>query len=684
MVVAIILLATLVAGAATAAVEADREAAFARVFPDADSFGAPEGTPPAATAYRDGQVVGYAFLTRDVVGSNGFSGKPLDIAIGLDLDGRITGAEIVEHHEPILVIGVTDADLAAFVAQYRGLDIRDRVSLEDEPGVRRIDAVSGATVSSVVMNDAVLRAARAVARSRGLLGDAAAALDLDSFAPASWDELLAEGALARLRLSNATVDAALARVGGGAYGPPGMTRDPAATFIDLYVGLATPAAIGRNLLGERLHERLMASIRPDDQLLFVAARGLFSFKGTAWRKSGIFERIEIIQGDRALAPVKDWYRPVARVVAEGAPELRTAAIFVVPAGSGFDPTRPWRLELLVPGESDQGVVYARFALPYRPPARLLAPAAETAPSPAPLWLGIWKRDAGRVAVVVVALMALTLILVFEDAIVRRRQVYYWVRYGFLAFTLLWLGWYAGAQLSLINVITFAQALLSGFRWDIFLVAPLIFVLWSYVALTLLFWGRGVFCGWLCPFGALQEIVNRLARLLRIPQISLPFVVHERLWMIKYVVFIGLFALAFGDYDRVQPLIEVEPFKTAIVLRFDRAWPFVAYALALLAVGLFIERAYCRYLCPLGAALAIPARLRMFEWLKRKWQCGSQCQICAKRCTVQAIHPDGHINPNECIHCLNCQVLYYDDRSCPPLIERRKRRERARRAMEAAS
>ena len=39
-------------------------------------------------------------------------------------------------------------------------------------------------------------------------------------------------------------------------------------------------------------------------------------------------------------------------------------------------------------------------------------------------------------------------------------------------------------------------------------------------------------------------------------------------------------------------------------------------MALLVAGLFVERFYCRYLCPLGAALAIPARLRMFDWLKR--------------------------------------------------------------------
>jgi polyferredoxin len=170
----------------------------------------------------------------------------------------------------------------------------------------------------------------------------------------------------------------------------------------------------------------------------------------------------------------------------------------------------------------------------------------------------------------------------------------------------------------------------------------------------------------------------------VPQLRLPFGLHERLWPIKYVVFIGLFALSLGPMLVAQEWAEVEPFKTAIVLRFDRTWPFVVYALGLLGVGLFVERAFCRYLCPLGAAFGIPAKLRLFEWLRRHHQCARPCQICAVGCPVQAIHPDGRINPNECIHCLACQTNYYDDHVCPPMMERRKRRERRAAMLASAS
>ena len=143
-----------------------------------------------------------------------------------------------------------------------------------------------------------------------------------------------------------------------------------------------------------------------------------------------------------------------------------------------------------------------------------------------------------------------------------------------------------------------------------------------------------------------------------------------------MIFLGLFGVSLMSIEQAEHLAEVEPFKTAIVLKFVRAWPFVAYALALLAAGLFVERFFCRYLCPLGAALAIPARMRMFDWLKRYRDCGNPCQSCANQCPVQAIHPTGEINPNECVNCLHCQVLYQSRTICPVVIKREKRREAA--------
>ena len=274
-----------------------------------------------------------------------------------------------------------------------------------------------------------------------------------------------------------------------------------------------------------------------------------------------------------------------------------------------------------------------------------------------------------------ALVLLTAVFFFQDWLARRPVLTDRFRLAFLLFTLFGIGFYANAQLSVVNVMTFFNALITDFRWDYFLMEPLIFTLWFAVAASLMFWGRGAFCGWLCPFGALQELLNRAAKAVRIPQIEVPWWLHERAWALKYMIFMVLIGISLYSLSLAEKLAEVEPFKTAIILKFVREWPYVLFAVTLLAAGLFIERFYCRYLCPLGAALSIPGKVRLFEWLKRYKQCGSPCQRCAADCMVQAIHPEGQINANECLYCLHCQTLYHDSQRCPVVIQRTLRNER---------
>jgi NosR/NirI family nitrous oxide reductase transcriptional regulator len=150
--------------------------------------------------------------------------------------------------------------------------------------------------------------------------------------------------------------------------------------------------------------------------------------------------------------------------------------------------------------------------------------------------------------------------------------------------LFWIGWYGQAQLSVVNVLTFFSAMRSDFRWEYFLMDPLVFILWCATAISMVFWNRGAFCGWLCPFGALQELSNRIARRLGVRQLKISHGVNQRLSTLKYVIFLLLFGFSLYDLALAEQLSEVEPFKTAIILRFMRYWPFVAFAVALLAAA----------------------------------------------------------------------------------------------------
>jgi NosR/NirI family nitrous oxide reductase transcriptional regulator len=424
-------------------------------------------------------------------------------------------------------------------------------------------------------------------------------------------------------------------------------------------------------------------------------------------RGGIFDRIEVIQGENTIRFHDHDQQRLQDLAAVGAPRLNEISLFIIPEDVTFDPAAPWRLQLLVQramGARDKA--FLTFDEDYALPGKYLTaqqatgatPEAVAKATPAvaqsaassqqaqpaqeyellaePIWHRLWRTKLPQVIVLLVSLVILAGVFFFQDALVRRPVLYDRFRLIYLAFTLVWLGWYAKAQLSVVNVLTFVNALRTDFRWDYFLMEPLIFILWTATATSILFWNRGAFCGWLCPFGALQELANRGARALRVPQIRVPFGLHQRLWVLKYVIFIALLGVSFYELAMAERLAEVEPFKTAIVLYFMRGWPFVTFAAALLGASLFIERFFCRYLCPLGAALAIPARLRMFDWLRRYRECGNPCQRCANDCPVQAIHPEGHINPNECIQCLHCQMLYHHDRKCPVMIQKRLKREKA--------
>jgi NosR/NirI family nitrous oxide reductase transcriptional regulator len=700
-------------------------------FPGAGRFGAPQGDPPLVPVHQSDRLLGYVYLNTDVTSAVGYSGKPINLLVGIDPNGVITAIKLVDHKEPIVLVGIPERRIVNAVNTLVGKDMRPVATGAERPP--QVDIVSGATVTVLVMGDSVVRSAVRLIRGGRLGASGPAAGAAGAAAPTAvktidptkseirdWQTLLGDGSVRRLSLTVGEVNERFAQAGNQEAANNPETADPNDTFIDLYVAPVSVPTIGRSLLGDAGYEQLRTRLKPNQQAIVVAGEGAYSFKGSGYVRGGIFDRIELLQEGQGTRFRDRNHTRLGDLAADGAPGLREIALFVVPEDFRLDLTEPWQLQLLVQrnvGARDKAFLTydLEYTLPDRylrieqPPAPATAPPASTqpqaqaqvqgqpappTPAPAPaapalndadalaageveevLWLRIWKTNTVSIGIAAVALLVLTGIFFFQDALVRRPRVYVWVRRAYLTFTLVWLGWYANAQLSVVNVLTFTNSLITDFNWEFFLAAPLIFILWAAVAAALLFWGRGPFCGWLCPFGALQELTNNIAQWLKVPQITVPWGLHERLWPIKYVIFLGLFGLSFYSVALAEVFAEVEPFKTAIILKFVRDWPFVIYALTLLSVGLFIERFFCRYLCPLGAALAIPGKVRMFEWLKRWPECGSPCQRCAKECPVQSIHPEGFINVNECIYCMHCQELYHDDQRCPHMIQVRLKREK---------
>lgn len=500
-------------------------------FPQADRFGELGGKLPAAPIYQGERLLGYAYLTGDIIRIPAYSGHPINTLVGFDLTGKIVGIRIVEHQEPILVVGITEERLQQFARQYQEKSVFDDIVIgAGTPGQVAIDSISGATITVMVENATLMRSVRRVAESRGLA-------------------------------------------------PPAL---PVVTKTE-------------------------------------------------------------------VEPAK-----------QTAPVSTTA-----PASSGASASRP-----------TASAHDAKAATAAKSKSASIVMTEEE-----PIWKGAWRKRTFQIAILAGGLTFLTLVLVFQDWLAKRPRLLVYVRDGFLLYTVFFIGWYSLAQLSIVNVLTFAHSIMRGFQWESFLIDPMMFILWAFVAMTLLLWGRGIYCGWLCPFGALQELTQQIARKFKIRQFEFSQMVHERLWALKYIILLVLFGVSLQSLVQAEQMAEIEPFKTAITMRFQREWGYVLFAAGMILVSAVNRKFYCKYLCPLGAALTIPGKFHIFDWLRRHRECGRPCQVCAVECEVQAIRKNGEINANECHYCLDCQVTYWNDYKCPPEVERRKRRERSGRARE---
>ena len=478
----------------------------------------------------------------------------------------------------------------------------------------------------------------------------------------SLDELLAEGAVVKRRVTSGEVAAALAKQGASGAKldwPLGKGDD---LYIEFVTALVTPAAIGGNLIGVVKLEEYKSKLPSGAQAIFVASNGPYDFLGTKYFQAAAgnrFDRLRVIQDGKTFGFVEADYTYAVPIQGQ---EL--AGLFALPANSGFDPLKPWRLELLVNGAGTPPVTVA-FGLDYKcrhfmarhPDGRRerKAPDAQVPiaqpqlqefeldlPPPVPAWVEAWSDAKVNVAILAVLLSVLTLIFIFQATLARFRLAHRLVRTGFLLVVLVWLGWTAGVQLSTVHVINYVMAPFHHFDIGFYLAEPLMVIIAGYTLISVVLIGRGVFCGWLCPFGALQELLGQLSRALGVPQWNPPAALEKRLWMGKYIAAAVVLVLVMTEIDPSGATLEIEPFKTAITSKFTRAWPYVLYAGALLAIGLFSERAYCRFLCPLGGVLAFLDRLHLLNLLKRRPECGSPCHLCERACPVRAIEPTGKI------------------------------------------
>ena len=225
-----------------------------------------------------------------------------------------------------------------------------------------------------------------------------------------------------------------------------------------------------------------------------------------------------------------------------------------------------------------------------------------------------------------------------------------LKYVTLVVAVAFLGVWKSLLISIVNVF----GLLGG---NLPIVRPNLawYLLAIVTVVSTILWGR-VYCGRICAFGALTQLVDAV-----MPnrwQWNVPRALERRASWIKYGILGGALLYFIATRD---PLIYpyIEPFwMFGLHLR---APVLLAMLGTLLIASIFVRNLYCRFLCPLGAFLGVLSNLTVFR-IKRWSECNT-CRICQKACEWGAIEGPKIIK-SECVRCDDCERLYHDQKKCP--------------------
>ncbi len=588
-------------------------------------------------AYTGEELVGYLFLTTDQVEIVGYSGKPIKMLVGMDMNGKITGVKVVSHTEPIMLVGIPEEALVSFVEQYVGYNVRDRIRIggTEEDGYKRVDTISGATLTAVQAGATIMDSARVVALKRGILvaEDELKVRISDRYEKKTWEELLREGSIANLYVSAGDVG----------------REDTGEPWMDMYFAYINQPTIGRNILGDSAY-KLVTTQFNESHLILVMGRGRSSFKGKAFARGGIFDRVQIEQGFETFIFTDRDYTNVYSPP-EGAPYFKERVVFVIKS-SRFDPTKPFTLTFLTEGKS--------FSKEYRLPEKYIQKQNTIEREP---WVDIWLQNLLPFLVGAVVLTFVIFSFANREYFVKRRELARGSRYFVMFISLAYLGFINPSLPSITHLLN--PLIQKGLSWGLYLSDPLIFGLFVFLTVAAVFTGR-VFCGEICPYGSLIEFIYKAVPV----KVDIPRKIHDKLLYLKYVILALLVAAAVYGGSIALELAEVEPFKTTFYVR-ERYWVFVAYAAILLLVSAVNNRFFCKYICPLGAFMGIMSHFQLFK-IRRHGLCG-KCRICERECPWQFIEVDakGRINSRECLRCGECEMNYYDEKRCPALRRRIK-------------
>ncbi len=156
-----------------------------------------------------------------------------------------------------------------------------------------------------------------------------------------------------------------------------------------------------------------------------------------------------------------------------------------------------------------------------------------------------------------------------------------------------------------------------------------------------------FCGWLCPFGSLQEWLSWVARKVHLPRFQLPQKLQQYAQLVRYVLY-GLSTLNIVFY-----FLNSRFFFSHSAAAGMWDWVNGSVMIAFLVLALFTDRPFCNYFCMHGASLGVWSVLRPFGIVRDSKNC-VHCSQCDKSCPMNiAVSSTELIRHPNCINCMKC-------------------------------
>jgi NosR/NirI family nitrous oxide reductase transcriptional regulator len=657
------------------AVEVPLTPELRQLFPTASHTNQEDKDLSIIPVYQLGKLVGYSFHTAEIFPVRGYGGKPIDIMVGLTPEGLYTGFVVIDHYEPIFIKGDGPQQLEKYMRQLINIAASNNIYISGDSKKEiisdgnntYIDGITSATVTTSALNKTIVQSARAVARAKQLPGYASLSKNIPKvgeFEVLTLQQLIETGLIKHWPIYKQQIDSAKMDKKLGYPSQP-VSINNVTPIAEIYLAYVSHPLVAKNILSEEAYQTWLNQYKKDEQYLLILGKG-------QWDQKLLSSRLSIKQRNTEVIRKPFDLNESENKITIRYGEWDEISLLRIPTVANFNPLDRMKLTFNATNK-------VKLVDIYQLPAEYFTADNSELTDDIPLWKQLWKQRNNEIAILLLGLVLLSILFLNQHYAVLYPNSFKKIRLGYLLFTITFIGYYAQGQLSIVNILTFQHLMMDGVSLAPFLLDPMISILWCFVLVSIVLFGRGVFCGWLCPFGALQEFAGILAAKLKIKKWKVSKKWHNHLQKLKYLILIILVGGSFFSLTLGSILAEIEPFKTSITLYFIREWQYVIYAIILLLMAMKVHKFYCRYLCPLGASLAILGAFPIFNWLTRRAECGTPCQKCSVKCEIDAISKQGVIDLKECIQCLECVVINSSPTLCATevvAIRKKRRKERS--------